>query len=787
MRSAAAILYGWPMLMRRSFDLKFFSPPHRARRAELLLSCALAFSLAWGPLACSVGDGGTSVEQVRAMHDEGRFGATIEPLREALKQSPDDAELNFLYGQALAQTGNAHLAHWSLRKAMRDPRWKTPASLQLAYLALISRDFNEVIEITDDLIEEEPDNAQAWLMRASAHAHWKKNSALAIEASDRVLEIDSERIEAYEPKIIALLDLGRTDEARVLLEEAGELATAAGAYPSVLAWHCITTVAMDEFAGELEKAREGLDRCVADYPSNPEVVSDAIAFFDKHGETDRSLAVIEKAAEDGSRSMRVSLAHRLLYHGRSAEAEALLREATRADQPEAAAAAWLDLANLQTAIEDYAAAADSLGRAVLLAREAGVPDPSLAFQYAEMLLVAGRFDVALAEVESLAVPAQQHLIRARVAQERGDAAGALEEFDEALRLWPDNASARYYTALAAEAMGDFERAIEEYRYSIRVAPGATDARVRGATLLAAGRQWAEASEVLHSGYSSAPLDLEGELIGLRLAAMSGQDDIVLQKLGIVAARWPGGMGRALAAGAKGVSLRGGSAMAMDMLASAPGVDFSQPTYAPALGALVEYAHESGRIPKIRARLDGLYAAQPDASWLSEIRARDLELGNAEPGLVAEAYARAAELAPRSSSALAGQGRAARRAGDARAAIGYFDRAAEVDAEDPEPLIEAARVLVAAGQIEAALERIDAALIRQPWSGSAAALRVDLDLARGVVDEGTRGLAVRAVRFGGGADELDVLAAVQAQLGDAEVAERTKATAAELRANEAAAD
>ena len=93
--------------------------------------------------------------------------------------------------------------------------------------------------------------------------------------------------------------------------------------------------------------------------------------------------------------------------------------------------------------------------------------------------------VPLEVAEDLSVPAHRHLIRGRVAQERRDPARALEEFDEALRLWPDNPWARYYAALAAEELGDFERAIEEYRNAIRIDPGATDARTRGAALLLA--------------------------------------------------------------------------------------------------------------------------------------------------------------------------------------------------------------------------------------------------------------------------------------------------------------
>ena len=72
-----------------------------------------------------------------------------------------------------------------------------------------------------------------------------------------------------------------------------------------------------------------------------------------------------------------------------------------------------------------------------------------------------------------------------MAQEQRDPLAALQAFEGALRLWPDNPWARYHTALVAEELGDFERALAEYRYATRIEPGATDARTRGATLLLA--------------------------------------------------------------------------------------------------------------------------------------------------------------------------------------------------------------------------------------------------------------------------------------------------------------
>ena len=116
------------------------------------------------------------------------------------------------------------------------------------------------------------------------------------------------------------------------------------------------------------------------------------------------------------------------------------------------------------------------------------------------------------------MPAQRSLILGRVAQERGDAAAALEHFDAALRLWPNNPWARYYAALAAERLGDFDRALEEYRYSIRIDQGATDARTRGAKLLVAEGDLLRAYQLLFIEVERHPLEPEGELFSMYLMA-----------------------------------------------------------------------------------------------------------------------------------------------------------------------------------------------------------------------------------------------------------------------------
>ncbi|MCH8084022.1 MAG: tetratricopeptide repeat protein, partial [Myxococcales bacterium] len=295
-------------------------------------------ALAAGLLVCLAFSGCDEVdplEAVRQQHAAGDYEGSIEPLRELLAERPDDAETNLLYGQALAFTRGPNLAVWSLRRAMKDPEWLVPAGMQLAFVALVAGDYNEVVEITERVLEREPDHVRALLLRANAYAHWKKAPELALADANRVLELDPEVVEAYEPRIIALLDLERFEEAGEVLAEAGRRLAEVGTTDDVFAWHCVTTAIFEQATEKLEQARETWIACLDAHPTSLDVVTNATSFYDGQEEPDRSLAVLRAAlaGDPTSRTFRVLLAQRLSLWGDTAEAESVLREATRSEDP----------------------------------------------------------------------------------------------------------------------------------------------------------------------------------------------------------------------------------------------------------------------------------------------------------------------------------------------------------------------------------------------------------------------------------------------------------------------
>jgi tetratricopeptide (TPR) repeat protein len=235
----------------------------------------------------------------------------------------------------------------------------------------------------------------------------------------------------------------------------------------------------------------------------------AVEFFDAQHDFASSLAVVRGAYEKQptDRTLRVSLADRLQKAGKAGEGETLLREATQADDPRVAAQAWTDVARYRHGMGEHAAAAEAWERAIGLMREFGEPDPQVLFQFADALVISGQAERAAKIADEISVPAQQHLIRGRIEQVRGQHGKALAEFDEAAKLWPNNAFARYYTALSAE-LRESSTAVGNIAMRSASLPGDGCAHASRAHPDRAG-QFAAAYQILFFDADKSPLEPEG--------------------------------------------------------------------------------------------------------------------------------------------------------------------------------------------------------------------------------------------------------------------------------------
>lgn len=708
--------------------------------------------------------GAPSLEEIRARQNRGEIDETVEPLRRYLAEHPGDGEASYLYGRALVATGQLSLATWPLRQAMQDPRWLAPAGLQLAHATLASSDFNETVEATSAILEQQPDNHMARLLRAQANAHWRSDPEMALSDAERVLEENPAMLEAYEPRILALLTLERHEEARAALAEVGERLEEVDAAESTLAWHCSTEAIFTFESGRVEEARAAWDRCLERHPADPTVVSNAVQYFDAVRDYARGLVILQSAFETAPdpELFRAGLAARLAALGRAEEGRALLAEAGEVDDPILAARALGDLALFHHGLGEHGAAADALARAIELIEPVEAPSQQLLFQYADALVASDRLDRAREVAGRLAVPAQRRLIEARVAQERGEFEAAMEAFDEALRLWPDNASARYYAARTAEVLGDFDRALEEYRYAIRIAAGATDARTRAAKLLLAQRQPMLAYQLLFLEVESAPLDPDGEVLAMYLLARVANPSQLQTALLELASRDPARLPEALASGAAGAAELAGPAAALQLLGGMPGMNYAHPGAGPALRAFVGLAHAAGRSELAGRMVEDALAADPEASVFHALRAEHRRLSGESPDRVREAYQQALALDPENPHALAGLA-ALLEEQDPEEALRLYDAAAEADPEEPAHRLAAARLLASTDRAAPARERLDALLVEFPLLGEAAGLRADLDLETGRVSEASLEAARRAARFEPGPESLERLDRVRTAL------------------------
>src|SRR5262245_10714002 len=638
------------------------TPAIRARLILLLLCLP----------ACGPAD---PLVEMRQRQESGDFAGTLDPLRKLVDQHPDSAEVYFRYGRALEATGQPSLAEWPLRKAMEDRQWLVPAGLQLAAGELETNNFNTAIEVTTRILGVDPDNVQVLLMRANANAQSRLRPADALTDVDRILELDPDATDALEPRIVALIELERIDEAKKALDELGTRIEESQLGPEARGWHCSTSAIFAAESGDKEQARKLWGECVERFPDHPNVLQNAVEFYDQQGDVERSVEILLAALEKAptSRGYRVGAAERLRLLGRHDEALALLEKGTAAESPQLAAVAWTDLAAFHSADGDTQAEVKAARRALELARSVGQPHPELLLTYADAVTRAGNLDEALAVAAEIELPAYRELVQGRVAQVRDQPAEAIGHYEESFRTWPDNAFARYYAALAYEATGDFARAVDAYRYSIRIAPSVTDARLRVARLLAAEGRLREAVVLLNVQRAEHPPTIEEDLLSLRLSARIGDAREVQTSL----ARFRGGrpdlLGLAAAQAAQGIRGRAGPAAALRALRAIEGVDLRDPAHADALRAVVVYSQPAGQLDAARADLRAALAAQPKAAVFHEIEALLLEQEGTPPAEVRAAYERALAIDPENARALAGRARLTL-ASDPEAALADFDRA-----------------------------------------------------------------------------------------------------------------
>lgn len=690
-----------------------------------------------------------SLEEIDTLHAQGRWHETIESLRLRVEDGDRDPKVLLRYGVALSQTGSHSLAFWPLREAAKDPDAFEKATMLLAAGAYNTGNHDLAIEHLDELLERVPEKLNALKMRCMSRLHTRRDYEGALDDAGRALDLDPGASDMLSARIVALLGLKRIDEARIAIDafdsealfgetEEREDWTDLERQAQVLA--CIGRAKFAFEDGSDDLAAERFSSCLEAYPAESLAVAEAAKFFTDRGEIERVdeifAAAYEAAPED--RSFRIAMARRQEALGNLDRAKEILEEGADGEYPRA----LIDLAG-------YLAAHEEVERAIEIYRDAqskGASGAQFLLAFGELLISTGRFDEALATADQVGPESHKALIRGRVALKRAEYQKALDLLTEGIELWPDNAVARYYTALAAEGVGDFDRAIEEYRNALRIDADAADSRERLARLhLAEANPQAALYIIRYQGgmeqssvrRSLPVVRIELEAVGALGHFLNLPPDL-LERISS-----PGIWGESVAAVARGIRSRQGEEDVVSMIIGADRLDLTSAPSAPALAELIKSLSALKRFDEAIERARSAVDANSDnAEFQSLLGDAFLRSGRTKEAVAA--FETALETVADFPAGLLGRAGAALASGEPAEAIEWTDRLGEPTGDS---LHLAAKALIQLGRREEAVAKLEKALGLAPYDGRLALDLANLKQSMGETGEATQNARDRAKRFG----------------------------------------
>jgi tetratricopeptide (TPR) repeat protein len=720
-----------------------------------------AIGVALFGLAC--GQAEDPLVEIRKLHEERRYVKTIDQLRILADQNPSNAEIQFLLGSALLFSGNGGLAVWPLRAAAKAPEYAIEARMLLARSMLESRTAPDSIPIIDEILELEPENIPALVLRIQAYQGTGRNEDALVDI-ERVLELDPDNLPVLVPRVTALIATDQIDEAEQAIEDAREKLdnTSEEVDPSFRAMLCVARGLFAHEKGEPEVAEAQYQECLEQYPVVPIVVQGAANYYESLGQSERAVEILETALEQSGNSVfRAALAAMMQRAGDTEEQERLLRAEA---EERRSTTAWFTLANFYVGRDEFDEALEAFDHALALSSN---PSESLLFAYADTLVQAEQFDKARSIVEGFEESALRDLIIGRILLGQGDFAGALASFEAGILLWPNNPAARYLAGEAAEGIGDFDRAIVEYRESIRADASRTRAGLELAELYTVRGQFPDALDAIRRHMEANPGDADGMIVGVHVAHKANRLGIATDGLNRLSEK-PDYAGVAVAEHAKMLaeSSPDGAAAAVKIIEETD-LDLTDPVNEPALRVLLTFLAELGEHGKATRRVESAVAAHPEAAVFHELNGRVLSAAGKPPEQAREAFDRALELDSKHAKALVGLAELSVRAGEIDAATALYDRAADLDSEDPAAAVAAANLVIGAGRTADAQKRFEAILIKHPREVGAA-----IGLARILAERGefeaSLGYARRAEWFKApeAAETLEWIEELRAQRGGA---------------------
>lgn len=732
------------------------------RRVWMFLAVG-GLALAWGGsiLGCG-GDVEARMAEVRALQDVGQFSASIDELREILAIRPDDPEASYRLGVALVQTGEASRAVWPLQKASESPDYAVPASLLLASAHFANGNFEAVVAATDRVLEIDPDRLVALRMRAKGNLGAGRLDA-AMADTERLLEATPDDYSVNLMRATILADSGKLDEAEAANYRLKEIGEASGD-PSTAPRACLVPAAFAKDARkDFAKAEALFEECLEKYPANAFVTGEAMSFYDEIEKPERATELIRKAAAQAPEnlSLQASLASRLETTGDTEGATAVLLAAVDRFK---SAGAWDLLANHYRRVDEPEKALEAIEKVIDLS---GEPGDRLRFIHADLLIDLDQLDQAEAVAKKLEEPTYAKLIRGRIQLERGDAKAALESFEQGIRNWPNNAGARYLAGIAASQLGDFDRAVSELREAVRIDNVGTDAARALARLHFQRGEWHDAIKSARVAFNRPGGKTADTLIvGVRsFVAIQQWSDARATAMALIDLPDGKALGTAELAGVERAA--SGPEKGIAVIRKS-GLDLTDPANEVVLRALVENSFAAEKGADALAAVDAALAKHPDLASFRELRG--YALGRLERKDEAKAeFAKALELDPKNAAATGALATLRGQAGDRAGAIELFDAAARLS-EAPEPYSYLAAQLVLAGGDRAGAEaRLRQVVRSDPGNAGARNDLAWLLAEKGEDLDAALGLAQAAQRLEPSADVLDTLGWVNLKRGETQEA------------------
>jgi len=738
-----------------------------------LIGSLLCLATLLGSPGCG-GDIESQLAEVRSLQDAGQYDPSIAPLRKLLAESSNHPEANYRLGIALVQTGRPSLAVWPLQKASETDEYGIQAGVLLSSTLYSNGSFEESIRAASNVLKRDANNLVALYTRANAELSSGQPEE-TLKDANKILEIRPEDTTAISLRGAALIDLGRGDEAeQTFMELATESADSEDTNDA--ARKCAALASFYRTQNDVNRARETFEGCIAKFPDHNMLQQWVSDFFVETGEADKAIEVWRKAVERTPEdlALRAKLADLLYGQGHEAEALEVVQESVELfDTPQA----WRMLSSYHRKTGNPAEARKALEEAMERTRQVS---PALRFALADLLIEEGNVERAKELAATLQEPSYRQLLNGAILLKQGDAEAALAEFEKGLRLWPNNAGARFMAGLAALELGKRERAISEFREAVRVDETETDAALYLAEIHFSLGQYKAALQFADRQIKKRPyVEPTAHVIAARSAMALGEVDQAEGYLQNLKAKDPKTPTPYIEFAA--IKRRQEGPEAAIAVIQNSGLDVEDPANIDALRPLVSDYVSVGKTDEALTLIRSALRAHPDSLELIDLEARVLARAN-QYDEAKQAAERALAANPEYAPSLEILGSLARGQGDLDGALAYFERASKSAPENGEYAYLVAQTLMMKGEPDKSMAMLRKTLEIEPGHiGANNDLAWLLASSDKDLDEALE-LALRAVRRGRSAETLDTLGYVHLQKGNAEEAVDALDKALEARPN-----